>query len=234
MSDGPGILRAHDEQLTPAKCTVEPENRQHKRSPPEIVVGMAQSDRKRPDHFAKRAKAEGYAARSVYKLAEIDRRYRVLDRVRRVVDLGSHPGSWSALVRERNPQAALVGVDLQETPRYPGTQLVGSVATLDPAELERLLGGRADLVLSDMAPNTTGARLKDHVDQLELVREAWRIAQSVLTPGGTFVAKVFDGEDAPALLDELRRSFETFKRVRPEATRKDSRELFAVGLGYRA
>jgi hypothetical protein len=124
MSDGPGILRAHDERLTPAKCTVEPENRQHKRSPPEIVVGMAQWDRKRPDHFAKRAKAEGYAARSVYKLAEIDRRYRVLDRVRRVVDLGSHPGSWSALVRERNPQAALVGVDLEETPQYPGTQLV--------------------------------------------------------------------------------------------------------------
>jgi 23S rRNA (uridine2552-2'-O)-methyltransferase len=194
---------------------------------------MAQLDRKRPDHFAKRAKAEGYAARSVYKLAEIDRRYRVLDRAHRVLDLGSHPGSWSALVRERNPPAALVGVDLQETPKYPGTQLVGSVATVDPAEIERLLGGKADLVLSDMAPNTTGARLKDHVDQLELVREAWRIAGHVLRPGGTFVAKIFDGEDAPALLDELRRSFDTFKRVRPEATRKDSRELFAVGLGYR-
>jgi 23S rRNA (uridine2552-2'-O)-methyltransferase len=96
-----------------------------------------------------------------------------------------------------------------------------------------LLGGKADLVLSDMAPNTTGARLKDHVDQLELVREAWRIAGRVLRPGGTFVAKVFDGEDAPALVDELRRSFDTFKRVRPEATRKDSRELFAVGLGFR-
>ena len=194
---------------------------------------MAQLDRKRPDHFAKRAKAEGYAARSVYKLAEIDRRYRVLDRAHRVLDLGSHPGSWSALVRERNPHAALVGVDLQETPQYPGTQIVGSVATIDPAEIERLLGGKADLVLSDMAPNTTGARLKDHVDQLELVREAWRIARHVLRPGGSFVAKVFDGEDAPALLDELRRSFDTFKRVRPEATRKDSRELFAVGLGFR-
>ena len=194
---------------------------------------MARIDRKRPDHFAKRAKAEGYAARSVYKLSEIDRRYRVLDRVHRVVDLGSHPGSWSALVRERNPHAVLVGVDLQQTPQYPGAQLVRSVATVDPAELERLLGGRADLVLSDMAPNTTGARLKDHVDQLELVREAWRITRHVLRPGGTFVAKIFDGEDAPALLDELRPAFATFKRVRPEATRKDSRELFAVGLGFR-
>ena len=195
---------------------------------------MARTDRKRPDHFAKRARAEGYAARSVYKLAEIDRRYRVLDRIRRVVDLGSHPGSWSALVREHSPNAILVGVDLQETPDYPGTQLVASVADVDPKELESLLGGKADLVLSDMAPNTTGARLKDHVDQLELVREAWRIAGVLLAPGGTFVAKVFDGEDAPALLEELRPCFETFKRVRPEATRKDSRELFAVGLGFRA
>jgi 23S rRNA (uridine2552-2'-O)-methyltransferase len=195
---------------------------------------MARTDRKRPDHFAKRARAEGYAARSVYKLAEIDRRYRVLDRAHRVVDLGSHPGSWSALVRERNPKGVLVGVDLQETPGYPGTQLVGSVAEVDPTEIERRLGGKADLVLSDMAPNTTGARLKDHVDQLELVREAWRIARQVLRPGGTFVAKVFDGEDAPALLEELRVAFDTFKRVRPEATRKDSRELFAVGLGFRA
>jgi 23S rRNA (uridine2552-2'-O)-methyltransferase len=150
------------------------------------------------------------------------------------VDLGSHPGSWSALVRERNPRAVLVGVDLQETAGYPGTQLVSPVAAVDPREVERLLGGKADLVLSDMAPNTTGARLKDHVDQLELVREAWRIACSLLAPGGTFVAKVFDGEDAPALLEELRPRFETFKRVRPEATRKDSRELFAVGLGFRA
>jgi 23S rRNA (uridine2552-2'-O)-methyltransferase len=194
---------------------------------------MARSDRKRPDHYAKRAKAEGYAARSVYKLAEIDRRYRVLERVRRVADLGSHPGSWSKLVRERSPKAVLVGIDLQETPGYAGTQLVRSVAEVTAAELEALLGGKADLVLSDMAPSTTGARLKDHVDQLELVREAWRLARGILAPGGSFVAKVFDGEDAPALLDQLRPAFDSFKRVRPEATRKESRELFAVGLGYR-
>jgi 23S rRNA (uridine2552-2'-O)-methyltransferase len=190
-------------------------------------------DRKRPDHFAKRAKAEGYAARSVYKLAEIDRRFHVLARLRRVVDLGSHPGSWSKLVRERNPKAVLVGVDLQETPSYAGTQLVASVHDVPPEALQALLGGKADLVLSDMAPNTTGARLKDHVDQLDLVRSAWRIAQAILAPGGTFVAKVFDGEDAPALVEELRPAFETFKRVRPEATRKDSREVFVVGLGFR-
>jgi 23S rRNA (uridine2552-2'-O)-methyltransferase len=190
-------------------------------------------DRKRPDHFAKRARAEGYAARSVYKLEEIDRRFRILHRVGRVVDLGSHPGSWSKLVRERSPGAALVGVDLQETAGYPGTQLVVSVSSVDPRDLERLLGGKADLVLSDMAPNTTGARLKDHVDQLDLVREAWRIARALLVPGGAFVAKLFDGEDAPALFEELKPSFETFKRVRPEATRKDSRELFVVGLGFR-
>ncbi len=169
----------------------------------------------------------------MYKLEEIDNRFRVLDRARRVVDLGSHPGSWSALVRERNPRVTLVGVDPQETPGYPGTQLVSPVASIDPRDLERLLGGKADFVLSDMAPNTTGARLKDHVDQLDLVREAWRLVQAVLVPGGAFVAKVFDGEDAPALLEELRPRFSTFKRVRPEATRKDSRELFVVGLGFR-
>jgi 23S rRNA (uridine2552-2'-O)-methyltransferase len=196
--------------------------------------GSVAVDRKRPDHYAKRAKAEGYAARSVYKLDEIERKVGVLQRARRVIDLGCHPGSWSKLVRERSPKAVLVGVDLQPTPSYPGTFVEGSIAEVAPERLRELLGGPADVVLSDMAPSTTGARLKDHVDQIELVQKAWEIAQAILGPGGSVVFKVFDGEDANALVDAIRPHFGTVRRIRPEATRKDSREFFLVGTAFRS
>jgi hypothetical protein len=162
---------------------------------------MAQWDRKRPTYFPrKRAKAEGISATSgerTSRLASEEPRLSAVTLCSRLEgpsrvrweDLGSHPGSWAGpRFREKNPRPVLVASILQETPQYPDP-LVGSVATVDPAEIERLLGGKADLVLSDMAPNTTGARLKDHVDQLELVREAWRIAARSCGRGGTFVAK---------------------------------------------
>lgn len=187
--------------------------------------------RRRADHYTRRAKAQGFEARSVFKLQEIDRRFQVLRGAKRVVDLGCHPGSWSQLVARR-PGVALVGVDIQETPSYPGTFLQGSIYEVDPEAIRGALGGPADLVLSDMAPSTTGARLKDHVDQIELVRGAWALAQELLVPGGTIAFKVFEGEDAPALVQAIRPAFDKIKRLRPSATRKESREVFLVGLSF--
>lgn len=190
------------------------------------------SDRRRSDHFTKRAKEEGYAARSVYKLEEIQKRFRLLGRGQRVVDLGCSPGSWSRYARQRiGRDGALVGVDLKEVEGYPGTQIVGSFLELSREDLEAALGGPPDVVLSDMAPYTTGTRLTDHVRQLELARAAADLAIAWLPVGGHFVVKVFDGEDAHAFVQSVRPFFDKVKRIKPKATRDVSVEFFLLGLG---
>lgn len=184
---------------------------------------------KRPDHFSKRAREAGYAARSVYKLVEIDRRFRVVPRPSGiVVDLGCFPGSWSRWLQEQG--ARVVGVDLQ-APDFAGTWLVESALSVEPAAL--LAHGPADLVASDMAPNTTGNRFTDHCRQIELAERALWLATQVLRPGGHFVAKVFDGEDAPAFVARVRAAFTRVERLKPEATRDRSVEFFVLGLGFR-
>jgi 23S rRNA (uridine2552-2'-O)-methyltransferase len=195
----------------------------------------AQRSRKRADHWTKKAKEEGYAARSVYKLVEIDKRCQVFSRGQRVLDLGCSPGSWSRLARERIGRGGvLVGIDLTETPDYPGHQHVVSIRDISRQELLAPLGGEPDLVLSDMAPFTTGTRLTDHVNQLELAQLAAEIALDCLKVGGHFVAKVFDGEDAHAYVQSLRPHFTKVRRVKPEATRDESVEFFVIGLGRKA
>jgi 23S rRNA (uridine2552-2'-O)-methyltransferase len=189
--------------------------------------------RKRPDHWSRKAKAEGYAARSVFKLEEAQLRFRVLSPGQRVLDLGCSPGSWSGYARKLiGRRGALVGVDLVAVADYPGTQLVGSILEISPAELAEALGGAPHVVLSDMAPFTTGHRLTDHVRQLELATAARDVAVSVLRAGGSFVVKVFDGEDAQAFVQETRAHFSTVKRMKPKATRGESVEFFLVCSGF--
>lgn len=188
----------------------------------------------RADRFTKAAKKEGYAARSVYKLTEIDKRFRVLKHGMRVVDLGCSPGSWSRLVLERiGATGQLVGVDINEPEFAGGTVLLKSVLEVDPEELRQALGGPADLVLSDMAPRTTGNVLGDHVNQIELAMRAAELARALLVPGGAFVVKVFDGEDAHGFVQGTRVHYEKSKRVRPEAVRRESREFFLVCTGFK-
>lgn len=192
---------------------------------------VVQRSRKRSDHWTRKAKDEGYAARSVYKLVEIDKRCQVFARGLAVLDLGCSPGSWSLYARERiGRDGVLVGIDLTETPDYPGHQHVGSILEISREALLAPLGGQADLVLSDMAPFTTGTRLTDHVNQIELARMARDVALDCLRPGGHFVVKVFDGEDAHAYVQSLRPHFDKVRRVKPEATRDQSVEFFVVGL----
>lgn len=184
------------------------------------------------DHYGRRAKSDGHAARSIYKLEQIEQRFKVLPRNGRVLDLGCSPGSWSQFARSAGgADTRCVGIDLTEVNGYPGTQFVDSVFDVDSDAIRDALGGAADLVMSDMAPSTTGNRFTDHVRQIELAERARELAVALLKPGGNFVVKVFDGEDAPALIERIRADFTTTKRVKPKATRKESVEFFVVGLG---
>lgn len=188
---------------------------------------------KKPDHFAKKAKDEGYAARSVYKLKEIDERFRLLRRGMRVVDLGCAPGSWSAYTIDKVGTDRLVGIDITEMALPGGRFLLRSVFDVVDQDLRDAIGGQADVVLSDMAPLTTGARDADHWAQIELARRAFELACDLLVPGGSFVAKVFEGPDAKALELDVRKRFTATKRVRPEAVRVNSREFFLVSTGFK-
>ncbi len=188
---------------------------------------------KKADRFTQKAREEGFAARSVYKLQEIQRRLRPLAQGQRVVDLGCTPGSWWKYAAEVvGGRGVVVGVDIAEPDVQPGPFLARSALEVTPEELLEALGGPADVVLSDMAPRTTGDTFGDHVRQLELARRALELARAVLKPGGAFVCKVFDGEEAHDFVMDVRSSFGTVKRLRPEAVRRESREFFVIAVGY--
>ena len=188
--------------------------------------------RRRQDQFGRRAAAEGWEARSVYKLEEVQKRARILRPGQRVLDLGCHPGSWSQFTRQQvGRRGHIVGVDLTDTPGLAGQFIRASVLDLDTDYVLELLGGPADVVLSDMAPNTTGDRIGDHLRQIELARAALQIAVAVLGPGGTLVTKVFEGGEAADLVASARTHFAAVKRMRPKAVRKESREWFLVCTG---
>ncbi len=189
---------------------------------------------RKADRFTVAAKEQGYAARSVFKLSEIQQRFKLLRPGQRVLDLGCAPGSWLRYAAEQvGRSGAVVGIDFLDTVAVPGATVIQQdLRELDDAALLAALGGRPHLVLSDMAPRTTGNRLGDHVDQLELAYMALGIAQRLLEPGGHFCVKVFEGEDAQAFVDAARRGFAEHKRVRPEAVRGVSREFFLVCKGY--
>ncbi len=188
---------------------------------------------KKPDSWTKKAKAQGYAARSVFKLDEIETRHHILPRGRGGValDLGCYPGSWSRWLIERGLR--VVGVDFKAPALSGGTWIEGSALDTPIADLGAALGGPADLVVSDMAPNTTGNRFVDHVRQIELADRALDVARELLAPHGAFVVKVFDGGDAPAFTARVREVFSEVKRLKPDATRDVSREFFLVGKGRR-
>lgn len=186
---------------------------------------------RRPDHYTRKARAEGFAARSVFKLDELAARTPGFPKGGAAVDLGCYPGSWSRWLLQRGFR--VVGVDLQ-APNLPGgTWIAASAMDVEPERLREALGGPAALVVSDMAPNTSGNRFVDHARQIALARRALELARALLAPGGTFVVKVFDGEDAPAFVDEVRAAFSEVRRHKPDATRDRSVEFFVVGRGLR-
>jgi 23S rRNA (uridine2552-2'-O)-methyltransferase len=186
------------------------------------------------DPYVQAAKREGWRSRAAFKLIELDDRFKLIRRGARVLDLGAAPGGWSQ-VAVRRGASRVVGIDLLPIEPVPGAAFFQGDAT-DPAMLERLrvaLGGGADLVLSDMAPNTTGHAATDHLRIMALAELALELAQDLLAPGGTFVAKVFQGGSAGEMLAALKRRFAQVRHAKPPASRKESSELYVVATGFR-
>lgn len=190
--------------------------------------------RARHDPFFKKARAEGFAARSVYKLDEIDHRVRLLQAGLRVLDLGCSPGSWMQYaLGVVGPHGRVVGIDRHPLRReVPGARvLVGDIFTATDAELLGEL--RAfDVVLSDMAPDTTGFRGVDQARSANLFTEALSRAERLLAPGGAFVGKLFQGPDFEALRRRLMQRFSTVRIIKPDSSRAQSFEIFLVAQGY--
>lgn len=202
------------------------------------AVGQAgpMADRRRPDHYTRRAKSAGFAARSVFKLEEIDKRTRLLAGNMRVLDLGCAPGSWTQYAAKKvGPKGRVVGIDRRaiEFTAPQVTTLVGDIFETDAAVFLEAGGGPFDVVLSDMAPDTTGDRFTDHVRSVDLCRRALYVADALVRPGGAFVCKVFEGGDVPDLVTEVRARYGKLKRIKPKSTRSDSVELFIVAQGFR-
>jgi len=192
-------------------------------------------ERQLNDPWVKQAKQDGYRSRAAYKLKQIDEKFDLLRGARRVVDLGVAPGSWAQLVREVAPKAELVGIDLLETEPIEGVTLLQMDFMDDaaPDALSDALGGPPDLVLSDMAANTTGHKTTDQLRTAGLVETAAHFAIETLVPGGNFVAKVFAGGTDAELLSVLKQHFKSVKHAKPEASRKGSPEWYVVAKGFK-
>jgi len=187
------------------------------------------------DPYFRRAKEEGYRARSAYKLLQIQERFHILHRGDTVLDLGAAPGSWSQVATRLVGSGGLViAVDLQ--PIEPVEDVLTIQGDMTSAEVQEKLataaGGPVDVVLSDAAPNVSGIRLRDHAFSIALVYSALDIAQRLLRPGGSFVAKVFEGEDFAQLLVDLRGHFQRVKPFYPDATRREGYEIFVACQGF--
>jgi len=196
-------------------------------------------ERQLNDPYVVQAKREGYRSRAAYKLIELDDKYRFLKVGMTVVDLGAAPGGWSQIAARRvgavNGKGKVIAIDLLEMPEIAGV----SFAQLDfldsdaPEKLIAMMGGRADVVMSDMAANTTGHRKTDQLRILGLVESAAAFACEVLNPGGTFLAKAFQSGADADLLAQLKRDFASVRHVKPAASRQDSSERYVLAMGFR-
>ena len=189
------------------------------------------------DKYFKRAKKENYAARSVYKLKEMDKRFKLFKKGQTVLDLGAAPGSWTQFAGERvGDSGHVLGVDIQDTRHgFPPniTFLQADVFSDSPellAAIEPLMP--FDLVISDMAPKTTGIKFADQANSLELCERAFEVAKKYLKKGGHFVVKIFEGGETKDYRDSLRPFFGKIKNFKPHSSRSESKEMFIVALGF--
>jgi 23S rRNA (uridine2552-2'-O)-methyltransferase len=187
------------------------------------------------DHYFKKAKEQNFAARSVFKLEEIDQKMKIIKTGNVILDLGAAPGSWSQYCSKKiGDNGRVLGVDLTEiTIKLPNATFIQ--ADLRDINLEKIFADNGfippfDLVISDMAPKTTGIRLTDQVRSVELVEIALQTARTFLKPGGHFVAKLFHCDDFIKIRDEIKKDFERFDAIKPESTRKISKEIFLIGF----
>ncbi|MGI9538209.1 MAG: RlmE family RNA methyltransferase [Desulfocapsaceae bacterium] len=196
--------------------------------------------RKVRDYYFKKAKKEKYPARSVFKLEEVQKKYRLFRRGDAVLDLGCHPGSWSLYASGVvGTKGLVVGVDLQETnqePRDGGSSIHWICGDITDPELigqVKMFRPAFKVVISDIAPKTTGNRWADHQSSMRLVRQTLELAHIFLHKEGHYLCKIFQGEDMPEFVNQLKEHFNFVKVIKPQSSRKESREVFLLGMDYR-
>ena len=189
------------------------------------------------DHYFHRAKKEHVLARAVYKLEEIQNRYKLLKPGYRVLDLGAFPGSWLQFTGDIiGSKGLVIGVDMKNlTHSFPGNVIFLQHDIFEPGFAEELAAGYApiDVVLSDMAPATSGIRVADSARSALLFEQALRVAKMTLKPHGHFLAKIFQGPDFHGLLPEVKKTFTQVKVVKPAASRKQSKEVYILAMGFK-
>jgi 23S rRNA (uridine2552-2'-O)-methyltransferase len=186
------------------------------------------------DPYVDKAKKQGYASRAAFKIIEIDEKVKLFKKGMKVVDLGAAPGGWSQVAAQKG--CTVVALDLLDIEPIPGVQFI-QMDFLDddaPDKLKALLNGQADLVLSDMAPNTIGHKSTDHIRIMAVVEAAYMFATEVLKPGGKFVAKVFQGGAQNEILAQMKKDFKTVRHIKPPASRQESSEQYVVAEGFRS
>lgn len=193
-------------------------------------------ERQLNDPYVAEAKARGFRSRAAFKLLELDGKCGLLKPGMRVVDLGAAPGGWTQVaVKAVGATGHVVALDILPMDPVPGATVLQGDFTEPEAEeaVRAALRGSADVVLSDMAPNTTGHGATDHIRIMALAEMALEAASAMLAPGGAFVCKLFQGGADKTLLDRLKRDFAKVRHVKPPASRKDSSEMFVVAQGFR-
>ena len=199
---------------------------------------MAQKKQHWNDHYSERAKKERYPARSVFKLKEAQKKFRLIKKGDRVLDLGCSPGSWLLYAAElTGKRGRVLGIDLKtiriKIPPQAET-LTADILTIDRAWIDKQeLGNRFNVVLSDLAPATTGNKALDATRSFQLCQAALSIVEMVLKPGGSFICKIFQGEEFKEFSDTVRSRFKRHKIFKPQSSRKESKEIFLVGLGFK-
>lgn len=190
------------------------------------------------DPYVNKAKAEGWRGRAAFKLIELDEKLGLLKSGQVVVDLGAAPGGWCQVATKKG--CHVVAIDLLAIDEIPGTDFIQMdfMEEEAPEKLKSMIrkyreDGLADLVLSDMAPNTTGHKQTDHLRIMAVVEAAYQFACDVLKPGGTFVAKVFQGGAQNTLMAEMNRNFEKIRHIKPPASRKESSETYIIATGFK-
>ena len=202
---------------------------------------VAWLQRQASDPYVARAQKDGYRARAAYKLIEMNERFKFLRDGQVVVDLGAAPGSWSQYIARTFPKSKIFAMDLLEISPIVGVETYQGDFTSDEAlqwlveklNLSENTDGTADVVVSDMAPNTVGHKKTDHIRQMVLLEYAFDFALRALKPGGTFVCKSFTGGTTQDLLKQIKEKFESVYHMKPPSSRKDSVEMFIVAMGFR-
>ncbi|MBU0727033.1 MAG: RlmE family RNA methyltransferase [Alphaproteobacteria bacterium] len=187
------------------------------------------------DPYVTEARRQGYRSRAAFKIIQLDEKFDFFRDAKRIVDLGAAPGGWSQVAADRVPGAKIVALDILPMDEISGVEVLlqDFLADEAPERLKAALGGPADLVLSDMAPPTTGHTKTDHLRIIAMCEMALHFAEEVLAPGGTFVCKVFQGGTEGELLNRMKHHFTSVKHAKPPASRADSAELYVVASGFR-